>query len=93
VTKLEELLAALLLYGSWMASAVIGVGFAVSLAGVGQGLRIATLGIAMFILLPVLRVLVMFAVYLRERNLRFACIAGLVLVIILLGILSGSRSA
>ena len=93
MTKLEELLAALLLYGSWMASAVIGVGFAVSLAGVGQGLRIATLGIAMFILLPVLRVLVMFAVYLRERNLRFACIAGLVLVIILLGILSGSRSA
>ena len=93
MTKLEELLAALLLYGSWLASAVIGVGFVLEVSGSGTGMRIATVGIAMFILLPVLRVLTMFVVYVRERNLRFACIAGLVLAIILLGVLSGSRSA
>lgn len=89
MTKLEELLAALLRYGSWLASAVIGVGFALALSGSATGMRIATVGIAMFILLPMIRVLVMFVAYIRERNLRFACIAGLVLAIILLGMLPG----
>ena len=95
--RLEELLAAFLRYGSWLASAAIGMGFAVALIGAHSpgrnpvivSHRIATMGIALFILLPILRVLLMFLVFLRERDFRFACIAGSVLAIILLGIVLG----
>jgi uncharacterized membrane protein len=54
-----------------------------------SNVRIATVGIALFILLPILRVLLMLLVFLRERDFRFACIAGLVLAIIFLGIVLG----
>ena len=95
--QLEESLAALLRYGSWSASAVIGLGFALALIsahlpGRNPALvphRIATTGIALFILLPVLRVLVMLVVFIRERDFRFACIAASVLAIILLGVVLG----
>jgi hypothetical protein len=43
-------LADLLYYGSWLASIAIGLGLALS------STRIATIGIALFILLPTLRV-------------------------------------
>jgi hypothetical protein len=97
VRGLEELLAALLRYGSWSASAAIGLGFAAALIGSHSPARnsaivphrIATMGIALFILLPMLRVLLMFLVFIHERDLRFACIAGSVLAIILLGIVLG----
>ena len=97
VRGLEELLAALLRYGSWSASAIIGLGFALALLGSRSPgpdpaivpHRIATIGIALFILLPILRVLLMFVVFIRERDFRFACIAGSVLAIILLGIVVG----
>ena len=57
VRGLEELLAALLRYGSWSASAAIGLGFALALIGshspeLNSAIvphRIATMGIAMFI--------------------------------------------
>jgi uncharacterized membrane protein len=52
-------------------------------------MRIATMGIALFILLPTLRVLLMLVVFIRERDFRFAFIAGLVLAMILLGIVVG----
>ena len=96
--RVEELLAALLHYGSWLASAAIGLGFALALIGSNSrmrnlailpNMRIATVGIVLFILLPVLRVLLMLLVFIRERDFRFASIAGLVLVIILLGIVLG----
>ncbi|HYZ83353.1 MAG TPA: DUF1634 domain-containing protein [Bryobacteraceae bacterium] len=95
--RLEELLAALLRYGSWSACAAIGLGFALALIGSHSPARnpavvphrIATMGIALFILLPMLRVLLMFLVFIRERDFRFACIAGSVLAIILLGIVLG----
>jgi hypothetical protein len=97
VRRLEELLAAFLRYGSWSASAAIGLGFALALIGSHSPARnpaiashrIATMGIALFILLPMLRVLLMFLVFLRERDFRFAWIAGSVLAIILLGIVLG----
>ena len=100
--RLEELLAALLRYGSWLASAAIGLGFALALIGSNSRLRhlpilpdmrIATMGIVLFILLPVLRVLLMLLVFIRERDFRFASIAGLVLAIILLGIVLGFPAA
>jgi uncharacterized membrane protein len=97
--RLEELLAALLRYGSWLASAAIGLGFALAFVASHFTVwnpaiaphRIATMGIALFILLPMLRVLLMLIVFLRERDFRFACIAGSVLAIILLGIVLGRQ--
>jgi hypothetical protein len=94
VRGLEELLADLLRYGSWCASAAIGLGFALALIASHSPSRnpaivpyqIATLGIALFILLPMLRVLLMLLVFVRERDFRFALISGLVLAIILAGI-------
>jgi len=47
--------------------------------------RIITAGIALLIVLPVLRVLLMLIVFLCERDFRFGAIAMLVLAIILLG--------
>jgi len=99
--RLEELLAALLRYGSWSASAVIGLGFALALIGPhlpGRNPaivphRIATMGIALFILLPMLRVLLMLLVFISERDFRFACIAASVLAIILLGVVVGRAAA
>ena len=96
--RLEELLAALLRYGSWLASAAIGLGFALAQIGSNSrmrnlaflpNMRIARVGIVLFILLPILRVLLMLLVFIRERDFRFASIAALVLAIILLAIVLG----
>jgi uncharacterized membrane protein len=83
--RLEWLLANLLHYGSSLASIAIGLGLALT------SMRIATVGIALFILLPTLRVLLMLLVFLRERDYRFTAIAALVLAIILLGFAVGMR--
>jgi uncharacterized membrane protein len=53
-------------------------------------MRIVSVGIVLFILLPILRVLLMLVVYIRERDFRFAFISGTVLGIILLGIFLGA---
>jgi uncharacterized membrane protein len=96
--RLEELLAVLLRYGSWSASAVIGLGYALALIGADPftrnlasppNMRIVSTGIVLFILLPILRVLLMLLVFIRERDFRFAFISGMVLAIILLGIFLG----
>jgi len=99
--RLEELLAALLRDGSWLASAAIGLGFALALIDSRFGtrnlailpnMRIATMGIVLFILLPTLRVLLMLFVFIREGDFRLAVTAALVLAIILLGIVLGFRA-
>ena len=98
---LEELLAALLRYGTWLASAAIGLGLALALLGswrtpnlaILPNTRIATAGIALFILLPSVRVLLMLAFFVRARDFRLAAIAGLVLATILLGVVLGSHAA
>ena len=77
--QLEESLATLLCYGSWLASAAIGLGFALALIGSNSrmrnlpilpNMRIATVGIVLFILLAVLRVLLRLLVFIRERDFR-----------------------
>jgi len=77
--RLEESLAVLLCYGSWLASAAIGLGFALALCDSRFGTRnlailpnmsIATIGIVLFILLPTLRVLLMLLVFIREGDFR-----------------------
>jgi uncharacterized membrane protein len=90
--RLERLLAVVLNTGTWLASGVIAGGLALARTPV------VTAGIAMLILLPVLRVVLMLIVFVRERDYRFAAIAGLVLTIIVLGFVlglyvSGSRLA
>jgi hypothetical protein len=98
--RLEGLLAALLRNGTWLASAAIGLGFLLALIDSRFGTRNlafvpnmhwATLGIALFIMLPVLRVLLMLLVFIQEGDSRLAVTAGLVLAIILMSIALGSR--
>ncbi len=97
---LERLLARVLQYGTWLASAAIGMGLAVALIDSHSGLhtgglfsstRIISLGILLFILLPVIRVFLMLLVFLKERDYRFSAIAGLVLLILALGFVVGMR--
>ena len=94
--RLEQSLAVLLRYGSWLASATIGLGFTLALIDSRAGtrnlaflpnMRIAAMGIVLFILLPSLRVSLMLLVFVRERDFRFAAAAGLVLAIISLSVI------
>jgi hypothetical protein len=55
-------------------------------------MRIAAIGIVLFILLPTLRVLLMLLVFIREGDFRLAAAAGLVLAIIVLAIFLGFRA-
>ena len=92
--RLELLLAGLLRWGTWLASAVTGTGLAISLTGVEgliglTGTRMVTAGIALFISLPVLRVLLMLAVSVRERDYRLVVVAAVVLLTILSGVAIG----
>jgi hypothetical protein len=55
-------------------------------------MRIATMGIVLFILLPALSVLLMLLVFVREGNSRLAITAGFVLAVILFGAVLGFRA-
>jgi uncharacterized membrane protein len=94
---LESLLAYVLQYGSWAASATIGVGLALSLISAHappfSAMKIVTVGLALFILLPVFRVFIMFVVFLKDRDYKFSAIAALVLAILVLGVVVGLRAA
>jgi uncharacterized membrane protein len=96
---LEQLLARVLRRGTWLGSSVIALGLALPLAGwwgassAMMSTRIITAGIALLILLPVLRVLLMLIVFVRERDFRFSAIAMLVLAIIILGAVLGMHMA
>jgi uncharacterized membrane protein len=81
--RLERLLAGLLYYGTWVASGVIALGL------MAFGTNATTLGIAVFILLPVLRLAVMAAAFIWQKDYRFGLISGLVLAIIGLGLALG----
>jgi uncharacterized membrane protein len=98
-TGLDQLLAKVLHRGTWLGSSVIALGLAVPMAGWSGVsstmicMRIITAGIALLIGLPVLRVLLMLIVFIRERDFRFSAIAMLVLAIILLGSVLGAVSS
>ena len=89
--ELERILGMLLHYGTILASAVIAAGLAVSLRFGTVGWRVATAGIALFILLPVARVGAMLFYFLRTRDYEFGAIAGLVMTIILLSFYLGAN--
>jgi uncharacterized membrane protein len=84
----DLLLAGLLRYGTWLASGVTGLGLAMSLAGV-EGTRAVAAGVALFIALPVLRVLVMLGTFLLNQDYRLAIVATVVLMTILTGLVIG----
>jgi hypothetical protein len=85
---LELLLAKVLHRGTWLGASVIAAGLALALTGwqwapLGMtNSRIITAGIALLILLPGLRILLMLIVFVRERDRPFSIIATLVLAII-----------
>lgn len=96
--RLEALLAQLLNYGTWIASAVTAVGLALlatdaNLAGCAAaalcGTTLISAGIAMLILLPVLRLVLMLAVFLHERDYVLGAITAAVLGIITIGTVLG----
>jgi len=98
--KLEPAVAATLYWGTWVASSVVGVGLLLAMLDSGvavrgmavqRDMRIASAGIALFILLPVIRVIVMLFAFLRDRDYRFSVIAAFVLAVTLLGLLVGSH--
>ena len=84
----ELLLAGLLRYGTWLASGVTGLGVAMSLVGV-EGTRVVAAGVALFIALPVLRVLVMLGAFLLNRDFRLVIVTTVVLMTILAGLVIG----
>jgi uncharacterized membrane protein len=90
--ELERLLARVLDQGTWLASGIIGAGWLLAAAG-WRSVVLINSGIALFLLLPVIRVIIMLVVFVRERDYRFGIIAGVVLSIIVLGALLGVRLA
>jgi uncharacterized membrane protein len=87
---LEPVLGALLYYGTILASAVIASGLALSLGFGATGLRVATAGLVLFILLPVVRVAAMLIFFIRAGEYKFGAIAALVMSIILLSFYLGA---
>lgn len=73
----ERRIALGLQWGTWLACAVIAAGLAIPPAS-----ALVKLGIAIFVALPVLRVIAMFVEFVRRRDLGMSMIAGLVLCVI-----------
>lgn len=93
----EQLIAGLLWYGTWLASACIAGGLVLGLLqrlvifvlpGL-SGFAVMKFGVALFIFLPVARVALMLLIFVRERDYAYTAIAALVLAIIGAGLLAG----
>ena len=88
VSQPELLLAGLLRHGTWLASGMTGLGLALSLVG-AEGTEMVAAGLALFIALPVLRVLVMLGVFIVDQDYRLVLVATVVLITILAGLVIG----
>jgi uncharacterized membrane protein len=82
----ERRIAALLWGGTWAVSALLAAGLAIPGA---WGPLLMKAGVAMFILLPVSRVLLMLVQFLRRRDKVHAAIALLVLAVVGAGMVLG----
>jgi hypothetical protein len=96
--RLEGMLAQLLNYGTWLSSSVTALGLALveaeghlgdSALWGPSGTTIVTSGIALLIMLPVLRLALMLVVFLREQDYMFGMITAAVLTIIAFGTVLG----
>ena len=90
----DQIIAGLLWYGTWFATALIAVGVLLTAAEplLGSALPFSgydavKAGVAVFILLPVARVMLMLTIFLRERDHTYTAITALVLAIIAAGVL------
>ncbi|HYZ71429.1 MAG TPA: DUF1634 domain-containing protein [Chthoniobacterales bacterium] len=94
--RMESLLAGVLNVGTWLASAVIAAGLVLSLfkerTPFRIGAQIITPGIGLFILLPILRVILMLTIFVKQRAYRFAVAAAVVLLTIFVGLVVGILS-
>jgi uncharacterized membrane protein len=90
--NLENKLAALLHYGSWFSTAIIGAGLAMAALGM-PGMPVVNAGIALFIALPVVRVVFMLGFFLSARDFRFSGICVFILSVIVLASAIGLHSA
>jgi uncharacterized membrane protein len=88
VTELDRTLSRLLGYGTAMASLITGIGVVLTVTGAGA--TVAEVGIAMFVALPILRLLAMVGWFAGADQRRMAAIAGLVLAIIAAGAVLGA---
>lgn len=70
----ERTVAALLWWGTWIASAVIAVGLLLEAFNT-PGLAIMKIGIGLVILLPITRVIVMAVQYGKQREIRYAVLS------------------
>jgi len=76
-------LAVLLEWGTWTATGLIGLGLLLTVAAAdGPGLAIIFAGTALFVLLPVLRVIMLGVQFFLKGETRWAAVTGLVLLII-----------
>lgn len=97
---LERWLAGLLHYGTRLAAGMVAAGLAMALWGPWArewplmsgitGAHIMTAGVALFILLPIMRLILMLGVFLHQRDYRFSAITALVLMIVLVGSMIGA---
>ncbi|HTJ94809.1 MAG TPA: DUF1634 domain-containing protein [Pararobbsia sp.] len=97
---LERWLAALLQHGTWIAAAIVAAGLAMALShratSGGPPMSdpaatfVMTAGIALFIVLPIARLILMLGVFLHQRDYRFSAIAALVLIIVVAGSMVGA---
>jgi uncharacterized membrane protein len=82
--------------GTWLASLVIATGLVLSLFHERTpsltSAQVVTAGIGLFILLPILRVIVMLTIFVKERDYQFAVVAAVVLLTIFAGLLVGILS-
>jgi FtsH-binding integral membrane protein len=94
--RIEPLLAGVLNFGTWLASVVIAAGLVLSLfqerTPFPTSAQVVTAGIGLFILLPILRVILMLTIFVKQRDYKFAAAAAVVLLIIFAGFAIGTLS-
>ena len=86
IPALDRRVAIVLHAGTWLASGVIVVGLVLP-----HGVPIVTIGIALFVALPILRVALVLVDSLRARDHRIAAICTAVLLIIAVGVVLSVR--
>ncbi|MBN8954602.1 MULTISPECIES: DUF1634 domain-containing protein [unclassified Rhizobium] len=95
--RLGRALAALLWFGTWAASALIAIGIGVEAiqrvpdmsTSALAGYAIVKAGVALLIMLPAARVLMLFAVFVYRRDRIYALIAACILAILGAGVVIG----
>jgi uncharacterized membrane protein len=94
--RIESLLARVLNVGTWLASVVVGAGLVLSLFNertpFSTGAQVVTAGIGLLVLLPILRVILMLTIFVKERDYPFAAAAAVVLLTIFAGFAIGILS-